>query len=130
MRATRAAMIGSAGTAKLGLTSDAEFKSKSVIVAEGVSKRFGERDVIKGFSLRIQRGDRIGIVGANGTGKTTLIRLLTGELAPDSGSVTIARNLSGVMIDQQRRLLSAEKTVRGVLADGVAWIHGLGTPPT
>ncbi|KUO55295.1 MAG: elongation factor 3 [Sphingomonadales bacterium BRH_c42] len=122
MRAARAAMIGSAGTAKLGLASDEEFKSKSVIVAEGVSKRFGEREVIKGFSLRIQRGDRIGVVGANGTGKTTLIRLLTGELAPDSGSVTIARNLSGVMIDQQRRLLGEDRTVREVLAEGGDWI--------
>src|SRR3546814_10456980 len=127
MRAARAAMIGNVGTAKLGLASDEEFKSKSVIVAEGVSKRFGERDVIKGFSLRIQRGDRIGIVGANGTGKTTLIRLLTGELAPDSGSVTIARNLSGVMIDQQRRLLSEDKTVREVLAEGGDWIDVRGT---
>src|SRR3546814_907852 len=75
-----------------------------------------------GFSLRIQRGDRIGIVGANGTGKTTLIRLLTGELAPDSGTVTIARNLSGVMIDQQRRLLGEGRTVREVLAEGGDWI--------
>src|SRR3546814_2462903 len=79
MRAQRAAMMGPAGTAKLAVASD-DVKTKSVIVAEQVTKAFGERTVIKDFSLRIQRGDRIGIVGANGAGKTTLLKLLTGEI--------------------------------------------------
>ena len=122
MRAARAAMISEAGTAKLKLANDDEFKSKSVIVAEQVNKGFGDRPIIKNFTLRIQRGDRIGIVGANGAGKTTLLKLLTGELAPDSGTITIAKNLSGVMIDQQRSLLGADKTVREVLAEGGDWI--------
>jgi ATP-binding cassette subfamily F protein uup len=72
--------------------------------------------------LRIQRGDRIGVVGANGTGKTTLLRLLTGELAPDEGSVTLAKTLHGVMIDQQRSLLAGDKTVRDILAEGGDWL--------
>ena len=55
----------------------------------------------KNFTLRIQRGDRIGIVGANGAGKTTLLKLLTGEIAPDSGTVTRAKTLSGIVIDQR-----------------------------
>ncbi|QIG53272.1 ATP-binding cassette domain-containing protein [Altererythrobacter sp. BO-6] len=122
MRAARAAMISTAGTAKLKLASDEEFKSKSVIVAEKVEKSYGERRVIRDFSLRIQRGDRIGIVGANGAGKTTLLKLLTGEMAPDSGSVTIAKTLSGVMIDQQRSLMEPDRTVRQVLAEGGDWI--------
>ena len=122
MRAARAAMINPAGTAKLKLVSDEEFKSKSVIVAENITKSFGDRTIIKPFSLRIQRGDRIGLVGANGAGKTTLLKLLTGELAPDSGTVTHARTLSGVMIDQQRKLLDPQKTVRQVLAEGGDWI--------
>jgi ATP-binding cassette subfamily F protein uup len=58
------------------------------IDAEQVTKAFGNRPIIKDFTLRIQRGDRIGLVGANGTGKTTLLKLLTGELQPDSGTVT------------------------------------------
>src|SRR5205085_2542752 len=87
------------------------------------TKRFGERPIIKDFSLRIQRGDRIGVVGANGAGKTTLLRLLTGELAPDEGKVTRAKTLSGVMIDQQRRLLDPDKSVRDVLAGGGDWIE-------
>lgn len=122
MRAQRAAMISSAGTAKLKLATEEDFKSKSVIVAEGISKTYGERTIIRPLTLRIQRGDRIGIVGANGAGKTTLLKLLTGELAPDSGTVTIARNLAGVTIDQQRSLMGADKTVRQVLAEGGDWI--------
>ena len=122
MRAARAAMIAPAGTAKLGLATEEEFKSKSVIVAEGVSKSFGERRIIRDFTLRIQRGDRIGVVGSNGAGKTTLLKLLTGELAPDSGTIVISPKLTGVMIDQQRSLMTADKTVRQVLAEGGDWI--------
>jgi ATP-binding cassette subfamily F protein uup len=122
MRAARAAMISGAGTAKLKLASDEEFKSKSVIVAEGIAKAYGARAIIKPFSLRIQNGDRIGIVGANGAGKTTLLKLLTKEIEPDTGSVTHARTLSGVMIDQQRRLLEPAATVRQILAQGGDWI--------
>jgi ATP-binding cassette subfamily F protein uup len=122
MRAARAAMISDSGAAKLKLANDEEFKSKSVIVAEGISKSFGDRAVIKPFTLRIQNGDRIGIVGANGAGKTTLLKLLTKELEPDSGSVQHARTLSGVMIDQQRRLLEPDLTVRDILAEGGDWI--------
>ena len=122
MRAVRAAMISGAGTAKLKLASDDDFKSKSVIVAENISKTYGERAVIKPFSLRIQNGDRIGIVGANGAGKTTLLKLLTKEIESDTGSVTHARTLSGVMIDQQRKLLEPGATVRQILAQGGDWI--------
>ncbi|MEA3018045.1 MAG: transport system ATP-binding/permease protein [Sphingomonadales bacterium] len=121
MRAQRAAMLGPAGTAKLGLESD-EVKTKTVIDADAVTKRFGARAIVRDFSLRIQRGDRIGVVGANGTGKTTLLKLLTGEIAPDEGKVTRARTLSGVVIDQQRKLLEPDKDVRQVLADGSDWI--------
>ncbi|WP_228243235.1 ABC-F family ATP-binding cassette domain-containing protein [Porphyrobacter sp. GA68] len=124
MRAARAAMIAgsAAGTAKLKLANDEDFRSKSVIVAEGISKSYAGRTIIKPFSVRIQRGDRIGIVGANGAGKTTLLKMLTGELQPDSGTVKLAKTLSGVMIDQQRRLLSPDKTVRDVLAEGGDWL--------
>jgi ATP-binding cassette subfamily F protein uup len=122
MRAARASMISSAGTAKLKLSSDDDFKSKSVIVAENISKSYGDRAIIKPFSLRIQNGDRIGIVGSNGAGKTTLLKLLTQELAPDTGTVTHAKTLTGVMIDQQRKLLEPGATVRQILAEGGDWI--------
>ncbi len=126
MRAQRAAMIGPAGTANLKAQSD-DVRTKSVIMAEHISKTFGEGDakrtIIRDFSLRIQRGDRIGIVGANGAGKTTLLKMLTGELDPDSGSVNLAKTLNGVFIDQQRSLLEGNKTVRDVLADGSDWVE-------
>lgn len=122
MRATRAAMIGGPGVAKLGLAND-DVRSKSVIVAEGVSKSFGDRTIIKNLDFRVQRGDRIGIVGANGAGKSTLLKLLTGEIQPDEGSITLAPTLDGIIIDQQRSLMSPEKRVRDILADGGDWVE-------
>jgi len=122
MRAQRAAMLGPTGGAKLGLAKD-DVKTKTVIDADHVSKAFGDRQIIRDFTLRIQRGDRIGLVGANGTGKTTLLKLLTGELKPDTGVVTQARTLSGIVIDQQRKLMAPEKRVRDVLAEGGDWIE-------
>jgi ATP-binding cassette subfamily F protein uup len=122
MRAQRAAMLGAAGTAKLALAKD-DVRSKTVIDAEGVGKSYGERAIIRDFSLRVQRGDRIGLVGPNGAGKTTLLKLLTGELAPDSGKVTIAKTLSGIIIDQQRKLMEPQKRVKDVLANGGDWIE-------
>lgn len=121
MRAQRAAMEGPQGTAKLAASNDGS-KSKTVIHADNITKSFGERKIIDGFTLRIQRGDRIGIVGANGTGKSTLIRMLTGETPPDSGKITLSPTLTGIVIDQQRKLLSPEKRVRDVLAEGSDWI--------
>ena len=122
MRAERAAMLTPTGTARLAIAKDA-VKSKSVITAEHVSKSYGTRTIINDFSLRIQRGDRIGIVGANGAGKTTLLKLLTGELAPDSGSIARAKTLNGIVIDQQRALLQPDKRVRDILADGGDWVE-------
>jgi ATP-binding cassette subfamily F protein uup len=122
MRAQRAAMLGAAGTAKLALAKD-DVRSKTVIDADNVSKSYSERPIIRDFSLRIQRGDRIGLVGPNGAGKTTLLKLLTGELQPDSGKVTIAKTLSGIIIDQQRKLMDPQKRVKDVLANGGDWIE-------
>jgi len=122
MRAQRAAMIGPQGTAKIAVASD-DVKTKSVITAEHVTKGFGDRTIIRDFSLRIQRGDRIGLVGGNGTGKTTLLRLLTGEIQPDSGTIARARTLDGIVIDQQRKLMQPDKRVRDVLAEGGDWIE-------
>ena len=126
MRAERAAMLGSAGTAKLSLAKD-DVRSKTVIDAEQVSKSFGERQIIQNFTLRVQRGDRIGIVGPNGAGKTTLLKLLTGELVPDTGAVTIAKTLSGIVIVQQLRLMEPQRRVRDVLANGGDWIDVRGS---
>jgi ATP-binding cassette subfamily F protein uup len=126
MRAARAQMMGPQGAAKLAVQSD-DSKTKSVIVAEHVTKRFDTADgtprtIIKDFNLRVQRGDRIGLVGANGSGKSTLLKILTGELAPDEGTIVLANTLQKTVIDQQRSLMSPEKTIREVVAEGGDWI--------
>ena len=125
MRAARREMLGPPGTAKLAIGTD-DVRTKTVIDAKGVNKAYGDRSIIRDFTLRIQRGDRIGIVGSNGAGKSTLLKLLTGEIAPDSGVVKRAQTLDSVVIDQQRSLMSPEKTVRDVLADGGDWVEVLG----
>ena len=125
MRASRAAMIGPQGTANLTIGTD-DVKTKTVIDAKDVSKRYDGRTIIRDLTLRITRGDRMGIVGANGTGKTTLLKLLTGEVEPDTGRVRLAKTLDGVVIDQQRSLMAPDKTIRDVLADGGDWIDVLG----
>jgi ATP-binding cassette subfamily F protein uup len=121
MRAQRAAMLSPQGAAKLNIVAE-DTKTKSVIVADHITKSFGERTIIRDFSLRIQRGDRIGIVGSNGSGKTTLLKLLTGEIEADSGQVTRANTLQGTVIDQQRSLLTPEKRLRDVIAEGGDWV--------
>ncbi|WP_404336434.1 ABC-F family ATP-binding cassette domain-containing protein [Sphingomonas sp. MMS12-HWE2-04] len=126
MRATRAAMTGPQGTAKLVTAAD-DNQTKVVIDVKHVTKRFGDRTIIKDLTLRITKGDRIGIVGANGAGKSTLLKLLTGEIQPDEGSVRLAKTLDGIVIDQQRSLMAPDKTVRDVLADGGDWIDVLGS---
>ena len=125
MRAERAAMLSPTGTAKLAVSGDGS-KTKSVIVAEHVTKRFGEgenqRTIFKDFNLRIQRGDRIGIVGANGAGKSTLLKVLIGEMEPDEGTVTLANTLTTIVIDQQRSFLKPDMQLRDVIAEGSDWV--------
>ena len=122
MRAERASMMGPQGTANLTIGTD-DARSKVVIDVKAVSKSFGDRPIIKDLTLRITRGDRIGIVGANGAGKSTLLKLLTGEIAPDEGHIRLAKTLDAIIIDQQRSLMAPDKTVREVLADGGDWIE-------
>ena len=125
LRQTRKDMTGPQGVAKLAVEA-VDTKTKIVIDAEHVTKAFGDRTVIRDLTLRVQRGDRIGVIGPNGAGKTTLLKLLTGELAPDQGRIRRAKTLQGVLIDQQRALLSPGKTVRDVLADGGDWVEVAG----
>jgi ATP-binding cassette subfamily F protein uup len=89
-----------------------------VIEAKNISKAFGARSIVADFSLRLARGNRIGIVGPNGVGKTTLVKLLTGRLAPDKGTVKLGANLSLAMLDQGRAMLDPETTLGEVLTGG------------
>ena len=89
------------GTVQLE-AAQAELSGRLVAVAQGVSKSYGDRPVVRNFSTRIMRGDRVGIVGPNGAGKTTLLNLLTGALMPDTGEVRLGTNLAQVTLDQRR----------------------------
>ncbi len=122
MRAERRAMVGPQATAKLALADNQAQKSKLVIDAHGISVTLGGRQIIKPVSLRIARGDRIGIVGANGAGKTTLLKLLTGDLASDTGTIRRAKILDRVSIDQQRTAMVPGLRVKDVLSEGNDWI--------
>lgn len=82
-----------------------------VLVAEGISKSYGERQIVPPMDLRMEPGERIGIVGPNGAGKTTLIRMLLGELEPDTGEVSVGETVVFMGIDQMRKELNLEATV-------------------
>ena len=99
-------------------TTVGDVSGKLVAEAKGISKSFGGPPVVREFSLRIQRGDRLGIVGPNGAGKTTLINLLTGVLPPDKGTVRLGTNLQMVTLDQRRESLDATSTLAEVLTGG------------
>ena len=97
---------------------DAEVSGKLVIEVKGLSKSFGERPIVRGLDLRVLRGDRIAITGPNGAGKTTLIRLITGQISPDSGSVRLGTNLEIVSLEQDRTSLVPGTTLRDALTGG------------
>ncbi len=103
--------------------SEAEGSGKLVAVAEGVSKSYpapegGTKPVVRGFSARIVRGDRVGIVGPNGAGKSTLLKLLTGVEQPDDGQIRLGTNLSAVTLDQTRDSLNPNATLSETLTGG------------
>jgi ABC transport system ATP-binding/permease protein len=89
-----------------------------VIEAKNLSKSFGGMPIVKDFSIRILRGDRVGIVGPNGAGKTTLVNLLTGRLVPDEGEVKHGANLAIVELDQRRAALDPDLTLAATLTGG------------
>jgi ATP-binding cassette subfamily F protein uup len=99
-------------------TSEAEGSGTLIAEAKEVSKSYGARKIVDRLSLRVTRGDRLGIVGANGAGKTTLLNLLMGGLAPDSGTINLGTNLKPVILDQARATLEPGMTVTDVLTGG------------
>jgi ABC transport system ATP-binding/permease protein len=91
---------------------------RKVIEAHRLSKSYGDLALVRDFSIKIARGDRVGIVGPNGAGKTTLINLLTGVLKPDAGTVKLGTNLEVASLDQRREKLDPERSVSATLTDG------------
>ncbi len=108
----------------LRLTLDAgERSGKLVAELIDVAKSFGERRIVQGLSLRLQRGDRLGLIGPNGAGKSTLIRLILGLLEPDAGSVRLGANVQVAYFDQMREQLDPQKSVIETISPGSDWIE-------
>ncbi|MFL5158925.1 MAG: ABC-F family ATP-binding cassette domain-containing protein [Microvirga sp.] len=105
------------GTVNVSLA-EAEQSGTLVVEAEGISKTYGDRAIVSNLSLRVLRGDRLGIIGPNGAGKTTLINMLTGVLDPDGGRVRLGSNLQMVTLDQRRASLDPDATVVETLTGG------------
>lgn len=96
----------------------AKTSGKLVIEAEQISKSYDDKPIVSNLTLRLMRGDRLGIVGPNGAGKTTLLNMLTGKLKPDSGKVTLGSSLAMVSLDQQRQSLDPARTLSDTLTGG------------
>jgi len=91
---------------------------KLVIEAKAISKSYGADPIVDKFSIRVNRGDRVGIAGPNGAGKTTLVNMLIGKLAPDEGTVRLGANLESASLEQNRDSLKPDWTVADALTGG------------
>jgi len=110
LRAERAGQIKRQGAAAMALEAGPK-SGRKVMEAVGISKRFGDKPILRDFSLKVQRGDRIALVGPNGVGKTTLLNMLIGKEQPDSGTVTLGTNLALALFDQARAQLDGDMTL-------------------
>ncbi|KTC88545.1 ATP-binding cassette domain-containing protein [Legionella cincinnatiensis] len=98
-------------------------RSGSVVIeASHINYTLGERTILRDFSLLLTRGDKLGIIGPNGCGKTTLVRLLLGELQPDSGQIKLGTSLSVAYFDQLRRQLHEDQTVMANVGEGADYV--------
>ena len=126
MRETRSRRIKRPRQARIHVNESEQLSGRKVIEARNITHGYGGTALLKDFSLRVVRGERIGIIGNNGVGKSTLLRILLGELQPDSGSVKLGTHLQVAYFDQLRRELDTTKTVADIVGEGRDYIriHG------
>jgi ATP-binding cassette subfamily F protein uup len=122
LRDQRAARRERLGNVKLTLD-PGERSGKLVAELERIDKSFGARPIVADLSLRVQRGDRIGLIGANGAGKSTLIKLILGQLEPDAGTVRLGTNTLVAYFDQMREQLDPDRSVAQTISPGSDWIE-------
>ncbi|WOI33941.1 ATP-binding cassette domain-containing protein [Tritonibacter scottomollicae] len=124
LKSERAGQIKRQGAAAMDLEAGPK-SGRKVIEAEGLSKGFGDKQILSGFSLTVQRGERVAFVGPNGVGKTTLLKMLLGEEAPDEGSVKLGTNLEVAVFDQTRDQLDGNASLwENLTADPLMGISG------
>jgi len=122
LRVDRAARLDRLGNVKLSLDAG-ERSGQLVAELTEVSKSFDGRKIIDNLSIRVMRGDRIGLIGPNGAGKSTLISILLGSLEPDAGKVKLGTNLAVAYFDQLRGQLDPEATVAETISPGSDWVE-------
>ena len=109
---------------QINLNIDAGMRSGKIVAElEKVSKRFDNKQIVNGLDFRLLRGDRLGLIGRNGIGKSTLISLILGKNQPDEGSVKLGTNLQIAYFDQLRAQLDPNKTVAETISPGSEWIE-------
>lgn len=123
MREERAARVPHERSARIHINESELIPGRKVIELHSVKHAFGGRTLIDHLTLKIMRGDRVGIVGNNGVGKSTLLNILLGELTPDSGTVKLGTNLQVAYFDQTRRDLKLDKTVAEIVGNGREYIR-------
>jgi ATP-binding cassette subfamily F protein uup len=99
---------------------------KLVVKADKISKAYGDKLLVQQFSTQIKRGSRIGLIGPNGAGKTTLLNMLLGKLEPDSGNVRLGKNLTPLILDQQRKGIKKDWNIKDALTDGAGELVSIG----
>ena len=122
LREERAARRERLGTVKLTLGAG-ERSGKLVAELAKVTKSYGGRPIVKDLDLMVTRGDRLGLIGPNGSGKTTILKLILGTLAPDAGTVRLGTNVRPAYFDQMREALDPEKSVAETISPGSDWVE-------
>ena len=122
MREERSKRVKREGKAKIHIETG-ERSGRKVVTARNVSHGFAGQTLIKNFNLRVMRGDRIGLIGNNGVGKSTLLKILLGHLTPDTGTVKLGTNLKVAYFDQVKRDLEEEKTIAQNVGNGKEYIQ-------
>ncbi len=125
LRVNRAERRDALGRVRMDIDAGTSGSYQGKIVAElaGVHKAFGDKTIVHNFSGTILRGDKVGLIGPNGAGKTTFLKMVLGELAPDSGQVRRGANLQVAYFDQMRHAIDLDATLEDFISPGSEWIE-------